>query len=193
MIAFVRGILESTGNDQIVVRMAGVGLQVHVPASVAQTVGNVGDEVTLYTTLIIRDDSLTLFGFPTQEGKKLFDQLLAVSGVGPKYALGLLSAMTPNEAAMAIVSGNADALSAAPGIGKRTAARIVVDLQAKLQREWEAVAIESWDAYGEVIAALQALGYSAAEVQKAASALGDVSQLPLEEQVRQALQQLARE
>ncbi len=193
MIASVRGILESTGNDQIVVRMAGVGLQVHVPASVAQTVGNVGDEVTLYTTLIIRDDSLTLFGFPTQEGKKLFDQLLAVSGVGPKYALGLLSAMTPNEAAVAIVSGNADALSAAPGIGKRTAARIVVDLQAKLQREWEAVAIESWDAYGEVIAALQALGYSAAEVQKAASALGDVSQLPLEEQVRQALQQLARE
>lgn len=193
MIAFVHGTLESIGDDHLVVRVAGVGLQVYVPASVPETAGVVGDEVTLYTTLIVRDEALTLFGFPTPEGKRLFDLLLEVSGVGPRHALGLLSAMTPNEAAVAIVAGNADALSAAPGIGKRTAARIVVDLQAKLQRKWEAAAIGAWDAHEEVAAALQALGYSAAEVQKAVSALGDVAQLPLEEQVRLALRQLARE
>ena len=193
MIASVQGTIESIGDDHVVVRVAGVGLQVYVPGAATETLGTVGQQVTLHTTLIVRDEALTLFGFPNSEGKRLFDLLMGVSGVGPRYALGLLSAMTPNDVAVAIVSGNTDALSAAPGIGKRTAGRIVVDLQAKLQREWEAVAVGAWDAHTDVAAALQALGYSAAEVQKTLSALGDVAELSLEEQVRLALQQLAGE
>lgn len=194
MIASVHGTLDSIGDDQVVVRVAGIGLQVYVPRSVTETLGIVGQQVTLHTTLIVRDDSLALFGFPTPEGKRLFDLLLGVSGVGPRHALDVLSAMTPDEAAVAIVSGNVDAMSAVRGIGKRTAGRIVVDLQAKLQREWQAAAVGAVrDAYQDLAAALQALGYTAPEVQRAVAALGDVVDFSLEEQVRLALRQLAKE
>ena len=135
----------------------------------------------------------TLYGFPVPEGKRLFDLLMGVSGIGPRLALELLAAMTPDDAAVAIVSGNTDLLSSVQGIGKRTAGRIVVDLQAKLQREWESAAVGVGDAHDEVAAALQALGYSAAEVRQAVSSLGDVDDASLEERVRLALQSLARE
>ena len=193
MIASIHGTLAYIGDDHVVVRVAGIGVLIYVPGPVTETLGMVGQEVTLYTNLLVRDDALTLFGFPTSEGKRLFELLLGVSGVGPRHALGILSAMTPDEAAVAIVSGNSDALSTVSGIGKRTAGRIVVDLQARLQREWEAAAIGSRDAHDDMAVALQALGYSAAEVQRAVSALGDVAELPLEEQVRLALQQMAGE
>ena len=193
MISSLRGILESLGNDHVVVQVAGVGLRVYVPASVPETLGVPGEPVTLYTVLLIREEVPTLYGFPSAEGKRLFELLLGVSGVGPKIAMALLSAMKPDDAAVAIVSGNADLLSSVPGIGKRTAGRIIVDLQAKLQREWEAAAIGARGAHDDVAAALQALGYSAAEVQKAVATLEDAADLSLEEQVRRALQQLAKE
>lgn len=194
MIVSLRGTLESIGNDHVVVRVGGIGLQVYVPGPATETLGAVGQQVTLYTTLLLRDENPMLFGFPTLQGKRLFDLLLGVSGVGPRLAMGILSAMAPDEAAIAIASGNTDALSSVHGIGKRTSARVVVDLQAKLQREWEAAApAVAGDSHGDVAAALQALGYSAGEVRKAVLALGDVAELSLEEQVRHALQQLARE
>jgi len=193
MIASVQGVLESIGDGHVVLRVAGIGLLVYVPTPVAETLGVVGDRISLYTTFLIRDDVPTLYGFPVPEGKRLFDLLMGVSGIGPRLALELLAAMTPDDAAVAIVSGNTGLLSSVPGIGKRTAGRIVVDLQAKLQREWESVAVGVGDAQDEVAVALQALGYSAAEVQQAVSSLGDVGDTSLEERVRQALQSLARE
>ena len=194
MITSVHGTLESIGADHVVVRVGGIGLQVYVPGPVTETVGAVGQQVTLYTTFLLRDEVPMLFGFPTSQGKRLFDLLLGVSGVGPRLAMGILSAFAPDEAAIAIASGNTDALSSVRGIGKRTAARVVVDLQTKLQKEWEAAApAAAGDSHGDVIAALQALGYSAPEVRKAIAALGDEAGLSLEEQVRHALQQLAKE
>ncbi len=194
MITSVHGTLESIGADHVVVRVGGIGLQVYVPGPVTETLGVVGQQVTLHTTFLLRDEVPMLFGFPTTQGKRLFDLLLGVSGVGPRLALGILSAFTPDEAAIAIASGNTDALSSVRGIGKRTAARVVVDLQARLQREWEAAApAAAGDSHGDVAAALQALGYSAPEVRKAIAALGDEAGLSLEEQVRHALQQLAKE
>ena len=193
MIDSVHGVLESIGDDHVVVRVAGIGLLVYVPTPVAETLGVTGDQVSLYTTFLIRDDVPTLYGFPVPEGKRLFDLLMGVSGIGPRLALELLAAMTPDDAAVAIVSGNTDLLSSVSGIGKRTAGRIVVDLQAKLQREWESAAVAVGDANGEVAVALQALGYSAAEVRQAVSSLGEVGDTSLEEQVRLALQSLARE
>ena len=193
MIASVHGVLDSIGDDHVVVRVAGIGLLVYVPTPVAETLGVAGDRVSLYTTFLVRDDVPTLYGFPAPEGKRLFDLLMGVSGIGPRLALELLAAMPPDDAAVAIVSGNTDLLSSVPGIGKRTAGRIVVDLQAKLQREWESAAVGVGDAQGEVAAALQALGYSAAEVRQAVSSLGDVEDASLEERVRLALQSLARE
>ncbi|MSQ22219.1 MAG: Holliday junction branch migration protein RuvA [Dehalococcoidia bacterium] len=194
MITSVHGILESMGADHVVVRVGGIGLQVYVPGPVTETLGAVGQQVTLYTIFLLRDEVPMLFGFPTLQGKRLFDLLLGVSGVGPRLAMGILSAFAPDEAAIAIASGNTDALSSVRGIGKRTAARVVVDLQAKLQKEWEAAApAAAGDTHGDVAAALQALGYSTPEVRKAIAALGDEAGLSLEEQVRHALQQLAKE
>lgn len=192
MIASLTGVLLTIADDHLVVGVGGVGFLVYVPPSVTETTGEVGDPVTLHTTLLIRDEAPLLYGFPTLQGKRLFDALLGVSGVGPRLALALLSAFAPDEAAAAIVSGNADLLSSVPGIGKRTAGRIVLDLQAKLQKEWEAALPSASTASSDVAAALLALGYSAAEAQKAIAALKDAASLPLEEQVRQALQSLAR-
>jgi Holliday junction DNA helicase RuvA len=192
MIASLRGILLSIGGDHVVVNVGGVGFLVFVPASLTETIGDVGDALTLHTILLVRDETPTLYGFPTLQGKRLFDALLGVSGVGPRLALAVLSAFSPDEAAAAIVSGNADLLSSVHGIGKRTAGRIVIDLQAKLQKEWEASGVATSAANNEVAAALLALGYSAAEVQRAVAALKDAAGLPLEEQVRQALQSLAQ-
>lgn len=193
MIASLTGVLLAIGDGHLLVGVGGVGFLVYVPAPVTETIGAAGDAVTLHTTLLVRDETPVLYGFPTLQGKRLFDALLGVSGVGPKLALSLLGAFSPDEAATAIVSGNADLLSSVHGIGKRTAGRIVIDLQSKLQKEWEAAAVTLSSASNDVAAALLALGYSAAEAQRAVAALKDVSGLPLEEQVRQALQSLARE
>ncbi len=193
MIASLRGVVQAIGDDHVVVNVGGVGFMVFVPASATETIGSVGDVVTLHTTLLVRDESPLLYGFPTPQGKRLFDALLGVSGVGPKLALAVLSTFSPDDAAVAIVSGNADLLSSVRGVGKRTAGRIVIDLQAKLQREWEAAGAATSGVSSDVSAALLALGYSAAEVQRALGALRDAGALPLEEQVRLALQSLARE
>ncbi len=193
MISSIQGILEAGGSDHVVVKVGGVGFRVNVPSTAIETLGPEGQPVTLYTTFLIRDDVPTLFGFPKAEERRLFDLLLGVSGVGPRLALELLATLDVNEAAVAIVSGNTDALASVSGIGKRTAGRIVVDLQAKLEREWEAAAVGATDGRNDVAAALQALGYSAAEALRAVTALGDVAELPLEEQVRMALQQMAQE
>ncbi|MCH7706144.1 MAG: Holliday junction branch migration protein RuvA [Chloroflexi bacterium] len=193
MISSIQGILEAVGSDHVVVRVGGVGFHVNVPSTAIETLGPEGQPVTLYTTFLVRDDVPTLFGFPRAEERRLFDLLLGVSGVGPRLALELLATLDVNDAVVAIVSGNTDALASVSGIGKRTAGRIVVDLQAKLEREWEAAAVGATDSRNDVAMALQALGYSAAEALRAVTALGDVAELPLEEQVRMALQQMAQE
>ena len=193
MISSIQGILEAVRADHIMVRVGGVGFHVNVPSTAVETLGQEGQPVTLFTSFLIRDEVPTLFGFAKAEERRLFDLLLGVSGVGPRLALELLSTLDANEAAVAIVSGNTDALASVSGIGKRTAGRIVVDLQAKLQREWEAATVGGTDGRNDVAAALQALGYSAAEALRAVTALGDVAELSLEEQVRLALQQLAQE
>ena len=191
MIASVQGTLEYIGPDHAVVKVGGVGLQVQVPSSALASLGQVGSQVTLYTTLVFRDDALALFGFPTPEDKRLFELLIGVSGVGPRLALSLLSVMTAGDAAVAIVSGNADLLGKVPGIGRRTAGRIILDLQGRLEQEWGVPIAVAQQAHGDLATALGALGYSASEVHKAVADLGDLSGLSLEEQVRRALQRLA--
>ena len=193
MIVSIHGALDQIGPDYVVVQIGGVGLQVQVPTSVPSSLGKVGSQVTLYTVLVFREDALALYGFPTPEGKRLFDTLIGVNGVGPRLALSVLSVMSTQEVAAAIVSGDADALGKVPGIGKRTAGRIILDLQGRLEQEWGVPATAAQQAYGELVAALAALGYSASEVQAAVAALGDISKLSLEDQLRRALQQLAGE
>ena len=187
MIAGLEGIIESRGSDHIVLKVGGVSFRVFVPASTLGNMGNTGQKVKLHTYLQVREDALTLYGFASPDELRLFEMLLTVSGVGPRGALAMLSALKPDDLALAIASGNIDLLTTVPGIGKKTASRLVLELKGKLEREWAlAPAAAGAGGNAEVIAALTALGYTVSEASQAAASLP--SDLPLEERVRLALQ-----
>jgi len=189
MIAGVRGKLESRRPDGAVVRVGGFSLLVQAPSSTLDKLGQPGAEVELHTHLYLRQDNITLYGFSTVEERGLFQQIIGVSGLGPKTALALLSAFPPEQLAPAIISGNTDLLSRVPGVGKKTASRLVLELKGKLQKGWEgappALVAETNE---DVVAALTALGYTSAEAAKAVSALPHDKDLSLEEKLRLALQ-----
>lgn len=190
MIVGVRGILQGRGPDWVQLGVGGVSLQVFVPASLLPELGSIGDEVYLHTRLLLREEEPFLYGFPTSEGLRLFQLLTSISGVGPRTALSLLSARTPPALAAAIATADLDALMGIPGIGKKTAARIVLELKGKLEKEQFEVLAPAGTVDGDVLAALTALGYTAAEARRALSAIGDASSLDLEERIRRTLRHL---
>ena len=193
MIAFITGVLRSRGPDWVQLEVGGVGFHISVPASLALSVGEEGDRVTLHTRLMIRDDEPQLYGFPSPQALKFFQMLNGVSGIGPRTALNLLSVRPPEALASAIMAGDLDAFTAAPGIGKRTATRIVLELKDRLEKEGlplaDTVAADDADA----VSALTALGYTAGEARQALRSLGpDSASLELEERIRRALTHLAQ-
>ena len=192
MIVGLEGVLESRGVDSAVVKVGPFSLQVYIPGSTLSQLGSVGDNVSLHTHLYLREDNVALYGFASAEGLGLFQNLISVSGIGPKAALGLLSTLNPEQLASAIVSGNVDLLSQAPGLGKKMAGRIVLELKSKLESEWAGVVapvLTQEDV--DLVAALTNLGYSLKEATRAVSSLPDSRELDLEERVRLALKQLA--
>jgi Holliday junction DNA helicase RuvA len=193
MIAGLSGKLEARGTDYAIVNVGGVSFQVHVPTSTLTSLGAIGEEVYLHTHLYIREDNMALYGFASPEELELFQMLITVSGVGPRMALALLSAMNPERLAQAIASGNADLLTEIPGIGKRMANRLVVELKGKLEGWAGAVAAAPVQASNaEVVAALRSLGYSASEAASAVASLPDDPDLSTEDKIRLALQHFAR-
>jgi Holliday junction DNA helicase RuvA len=195
-VARLRGVVEEKGDDWVIVGVGGVGLLAAVPSTTADALTD-GDEATLFTHLHVREDALTLFGFSTRDDLVLFEQLIGVSGVGPRVALGLLSALDYAELSTAIASGRADVLRRVPGIGQKTAERLVLELRDKVTPP--AAGIDAAPAAearpkadAEVIAALMGLGYSQAEASSAAERLSQDGEAPLEERVRAALQFFAR-
>ena len=192
MIATLEGTLEYRGVDSVIINVGGIGFQVHVPGSTLSQLGAIKDKVSLYTHLHLREDNVSLYGFASEEELALFKNLISVSGIGPKAALALLSASNPEQLAMAIASGNVDVISQVPGIGKKIAGRLVVELKGKLEREWKKGAVLPLAAENiDAIAALTNLGYSLREATQAVSNLPDSAELSLEEKVKMALQQLA--
>jgi Holliday junction DNA helicase RuvA len=194
-VARVRGVVEEKGDDWAIVGVGGIGMLVSVPATTSDALV-VGAAAALYTHLHVREDALTLFGFSTRDDLVLFEQLISVGGVGPRVALGLLSALDYGELTLAIVGGRADVLRKVPGIGQKTAERLVLELRDKVTPP---AAVAGAPPRGpqkqpdaEVIAALMALGYSQAEASAAAERLAPAGDLPLEERVRMALQSFAR-
>ena len=158
-----------------------------MPTSTLSTLGAVGEEVELHTHLHLREDNATLYGFTTPEELVLFQTLNTVSGVGPKLALAMLSAMNAEKLTMAIVTGSAELLSEVPGIGKKMASRLILELKGKLAAGWLAppgLAEENTD----VLAALTSLGYSVREASRAIAILPQEQKLTLEEKVKLALQ-----
>ena len=192
MIAGLRGKLEARGADHAIVNVGGVSFQVHVPTSTLASLGAVGEEVHLHTYLYLREDVMALYGFATPEELELFQMLITVSGVGPRLALALLSALNPERLASAIAGGNADLLTEVPGVGKRMAERLMVELKGKLEGWAGAVAAPVAASNAEVAAALRSLGYSASEAASAVASLPDDAELSTEDKIRLALQQFAR-
>lgn len=191
MIASVRGTLLSAGVDHLVVEIGGLGLQVFAPRNVLGSLGAIGSEVRLYTYLHIREDILALYGFATAEQRALFETLLSVAGVGPRVALNLLSSAAPDELRMAIAASDTVRLSRVPGIGKKTAERIVLELKGKLDLKDLPQAVGATPAAvavnNELVETLVSLGFSAAEASAAAAQLPADAPLDLEERLRLAL------
>jgi holliday junction DNA helicase RuvA len=192
MIATLEGILEYRGDDSIIINVGGIGFRVYVPSSTLSQLGTVKGKVSLYTHLHVREDNISLYGFASSEELALFKNLVSVSGIGAKLALALLSALNPEQLVMAIIGGDIDLLSHTPGIGKKIASRLVVELKGKLEKEWKEVALPLAPEDADVIAALTGLGYSVAEATKAISKVPDSEELSLEEKIKMALQQMAR-
>ena len=192
MIATLEGVLQHRGNDSVIVNVGGIGLQVYASHSTLNQMGAVGANVFLHTHLHLREDHAALYGFASGEELALFRNLVSVSGIGPRVALGLLSALRPEQLVMAIASDNADLICQVPGIGKKTAARLIVELRSKLEKEWREVASPLAPEGADVIAALTGLGYSLTEATRAASKLSGTEELSLEEKIKLALQQTGR-
>lgn len=182
MFSYIKGTLEEYWEDTIVVESGGIGWNIHVPLSVLDRLPHVGEQVKIYTSFQVKEDSMTLYGFFSRQDLKMFNQLLGVNGVGPKAALGILSALAPDDLRMAIISEDVKAISKAPGIGPKTAKRLILDLKDKVSMEdvlpqqfaggsaevVSAAAVSGVaDAGKEAMEALVALGYSPTEATRA--------------------------
>ncbi len=187
MIDSLRGRLKARGKDYIVVDVTGVGFRVHVPAAFLNRLEGVGSEVELFTHLCVRENELALYGCEDKDEMTIFELLLGVSGVGPKVALAILSAIPPDSLRLAIAQEDAETLARVPGIGLKTAKKIIFHLRDKIEVEPLPAAPPALiTADVEVIAALTALGYSVVEAQAAVQSLPP-QELNVEERVRLAL------
>ncbi|MDR1703989.1 MAG: Holliday junction branch migration protein RuvA [Clostridiales bacterium] len=198
MIAFVKGVVESLSDGQAVIEQSGIGYLTAVPGSVLSRL-TVGKEVKLLTYLQVKEDGMTLFGFLTAEERAIFLRLLSVSGVGPKAALSLLTAMTPEQIILAVITGDAISLSRAPGVGKKLAARLTLELKDKLRGEAEAqdLGLSPQASIGtgsgpkqDAIDALTSLGYGRGEAVRAVMEVY-VPDLDAEQTIKLALRKLA--
>lgn len=189
MIASLKGILDSLGSDGAVIDVNGIGFRVYMPTSTLSSLAGIGKEVHLHTYLHLREDSATLYGFGSPDELRLFQTLIGVSGLGPKLALAMLSAMSLEQLTLAIATGNRELLTVVPGVGKKVAERLILELKDKIAAGWvTAPAVEFAEANVDVLAALTALGYSASEASRAVASLPADTELSLEEKVKLALQ-----
>lgn len=187
MIAGLYGSVESSGNDYVVLLVQGVAYQVYTPDPHTLT-----GECHLHTSLIVREDSLTLFGFETPAEKGIFESLIKVNGVGPRMALAILSHTTVDNLRAAVFNERADILTRVPGVGKKTAQKIVLELKDKLGSGMDVAPVVAFDDINsDVLDTLVALGYSVVEAQSAIQALPREAPDSVEERVRMALQYFA--
>lgn len=199
MIAQLIGTVAEKTSDSVVIDVGGVGFQVLTSATTLSNLPTGGEKVKLYTVFNVREDAMELFGFITREEKRMFDKLRGVNGVGPKTALGILSSLTVRDISLALLTGDANALTKAPGIGKKTAQRLVLELKDKVDQAEvtslpDAPAISrasQSSAAQEAIEALLALGYQTSEATRAVAAVQDQSD-KVDDLIRLALKGMAR-
>lgn len=198
MIAYLEGTIAEKNQNELILDVMGVGYQLGCSMNTLQNMPPVGEHMKVYTYMNVREDAVDLFGFYCKEEKRMFLQLTAVSGIGPKTALAILGCMPLRDLQLAIMTGDVTALSRAPGIGKKTAQRIALELKEHVSPEDMAasgvtVTVDTSvpeDGVAEAIMALQSLGYSAAESAKAVSNVKGQSNKP-DELIRLALKNMA--
>ena len=193
MIASLEGIIDAVSKDSLIVNVNGIGFIVTVTTSVLSEMGITGREVKLYTHFHVREDDMSLFGFGSLDELKLFETLISVSGLGPKTGMAMLSAMSADQVAMAIASGSVEILTTIPGIGKKTADRLILELKDKVGGVMISTpAGRAAQENADVVAALVSLGYSVQETTRAVNALPSGKKLSLEDKVKLALQYLGK-
>ncbi len=195
MIASIHGTLEACRADQAIIRVGGFSVRVFAPATTLNQLNESGMEVSLFTHFHVREDGMALYGFSGEEERDAFEHLLAISGVGPKVALALLSVMDARTLYKAIADEDQQKLALAPGVGKRLAARLVLELKGKLP---SLVALgggvsgyTSGKIQSDVLEALIGLGYSTAEAQAALGKIPQDQNMTLEQQITFALRSFA--
>ena len=190
MIAFLDGTLTAKNQDSIVVNVGGIGFMVYVSSRTLDELPRTGERVLLPTHFMMRDENPVLFGFVDEHEKAMFTDLIGVSGVGPRVALAILGFMDPPGLAAAIMRGDTALIGRAPGVGKKTAARLCVDLASKMERyvrDGQPILARDDD---ELIGALMALGYPLREAAEAASSTSSMADAPLEDRLKGALRAL---
>ena len=196
MFAYVKGSLEGKANNYVVIDVSGIGYKVFMSETAIENLGEIGDQVKVYTHYHVREDDISLYGFLTNEELRMFELLISVSGVGAKSAITMLSNISPSSFALAVISNDTTKLVKIPGIGAKTAARIVLELKDKLKTE-DSInnskaskdikeAIKDDDKVSEAISALQVLGYNKKEIEKAFEKL-DKDTLSVEDLIRKGL------
>ena len=198
MFAYIKGSLEQKSNNYVVIDVGGIGYKIFMATKAIEALGEIGEIVKVHTHYYVREDNISLYGFNTNEELRMFELLLQVSGIGAKSAIAMLSEISPSSFALAVISDDISKLVKIPGIGKKTAARIVLELKDKLKTE-EAItkteevklSITNEEETSEAIAALQVLGYTKREIEKALENI-DTKNLQLEEIIKQGLKNLAR-
>ena len=199
MFAYIKGNLEIKTNGYVVVDVGGIGYKIFMSQNAIEKLGESGKEVKIHTYVRVREDDISIFGFNSNEELRMFELLLSVSGIGAKSSLTILSNISPSSFALAVISNDIGKLKKLPGIGPKTAQRIILELKDKLKTE-EAIddnveelkeCIVENDKVSEAISALQVLGYSRREIDLALENI-DKNNLSIEEIIRQGLKKLSK-
>ena len=198
MISYLKGSLEAKNIDSIVVEVGGVGYKVFMSRNSMDKIGELGEVVKVHTYMRVREDDISLYGFCSNEELKMFEQLISVSGVEAKSALTILSNITPSKFALAIISGDVGALKSLPGIGAKSAQRMILELKDKMKTEEEIQSADVITQYipennnaRDAVEALQVLGYARKDIDIALSKI-DTNSLSVEDIIKQGLKYLGR-
>lgn len=201
MYSYIRGPLAEVELDHIVIDVNGIGYNLYIPTNCFEYLPGVGEECKIYTYLYVREDAMMLYGFLTKDDLELFKQLISVSGIGPKGAIGILSALSADDLRFAILSGDSKAIAKAPGIGAKTAQRVILELKDKMSLEdafekksehiKSAVISSNNQVKNDAVMALTTLGYSSSESLKAVSKVEITDEMDVESVIKAALKNMA--